>query len=187
MSFTPCGGITQNITNNCQPRTKGFEQLGGIVNKKDINYIRLVNPAGQRDGYTNGYSISNGFPIYQLRQNPKPFNSYKSEFQPDTNLYKKTIQFYFDGIGGANAKNIIDSLKDNEFMIVIDRKEKLKHENTRKKVILIGAQNGLHVTEMVEDEETGYWLITMETEEPWAEISESINMEAFVNGGNLVF
>jgi len=37
--------------------------------------------------------------------------------------------------------------------------------------IFIGAQNGLHVTEMVEDEETGYWLITMETEEPSAEIS----------------
>ena len=122
MSFTPCGGITQNITNNCKPRIKGFEQLGGIVNKKDVD-IEIVN------GYTNSYSISNGFPIYQLRQNPKPFNSYKSEFQPDTNLYKKTIQFYFDGIGGANAKNIIDSLKDNEFMIVIERKEKLNYDN----------------------------------------------------------
>ena len=172
MSFTPCGGITQNITNNCQPRIKGFEQLGGIVNKKDTNIIVEL-------GEIVSYSISNGFPIYQLRQNPKPFNSYKVEFQPDTNLYKKTIQFYFDGIGGANAKNIIDSLKDNEFMIVIERKEKLTYENT---CIFIGVQNGLHVTEMVEDEETGYWLITMETEEPAGEISEFINMEAIVNG-----
>ncbi len=173
MSFTPCGGITQNITNNCQPRIKGFEQLGGIVNKKDVEYIAFVN------GYVNGFSISNGYPIYQLRQNPKPFNSYKSEFQPDTNLYKKTIQFYFDGIGAENAKNIIDSLKDNEFMIVIGRKEKLIYLNT---YIFIGCQNGLHVTEMVEDEETGYWLITMETEEPAGEISGHINMEQFVNG-----
>jgi len=172
MSFTPCGGITQNITNNCKPRIKGFEQLGGIVNKKDTNIIVEL-------GEIVSYSISNGFPIYQLRQNPKPFNSYKVEFQPDTNLYKKTIQFYFDGIGGANAKNIIDSLKDNEFMIVIERKEKLTYENT---CIFIGVQNGLHVTEMVEDEETGYWLITMETEEPAGEISEFINMEAIVNG-----
>ena len=171
MSFTPCGGITQNITNNCQPRIKGFQQLGGIVNKKDIDYIGVVN------GYINGYSIFNGFPIYQLRQNPKPFNSYKVEFQPDTNLYKKTIQFYFDGIGAANAKNIIDSLKDNEFMIVIERKEKLNNFH-----IFIGVQNGLHVTEMVEDEETGYWLITMETEEPSGEISGSVDMVSFVNG-----
>ena len=162
MSFTPCRGITQNITNNCQPRIKGFEQLGGIVNKKDVGSI------GIESGEVDTYAISNGFPIYQLRQNPKPFNSYKVEFQPDTNLYKKTIQFYFDGIGAANAKNVVDSLKDNEFMIVIERKVKLNIYNL---TIFIGAQNGLHVTEMVEDEETGYWLITMETEEPSAEIS----------------
>jgi hypothetical protein len=173
MSFTPCGGITRNITNNCQPRIKGFEQLGGIVNKKDIQELRLSS------GQITYISMSNGFPIYQLRQNPKPFNSYKVEFQPDTNLYKKTIQFYFDGIGAANAKNVIDSLKDNEFMIVIERKEKSPSEN---KHIFIGAQNGLHVTEMVEDEETGYWLITMETEEPGGEISGYIPMETFVTG-----
>jgi len=173
MSFTPCGGITQNITNNCQHRIKGFEQLGGIVNKKDVEYFDVES------GEIVTYSISNGFPIYQLRQNPKPFNSYKSEFQPDTNLYKKTIQFYFDGIGAVNAKNIIDSLKDNEFMIVIERKEKLTYVDT---FIFIGAQNGLHVTEMVEDEETGYWLITMETEEPAGEISGYINMEELVSG-----
>ena len=171
MSFTPCGGITQNITNNCQPRIKGFEQLGGIVNKKDVGSI------GIESGEVVTYTISNGFPIYQLRQNPKPFNSYKVEFQPDTNLYKKTIQFYFDGIGAANAKNVIDSLKDNEFMIVIERKEKLNNN-----FIFIGVQNGLHVTEMVEDEETGYWLITMETEEPAGEVGGGIYMEPFVNG-----
>ena len=173
MSFTPCGGITQNITNNCQPRIKGFEQLGGIVNKKDVEiYIS--------GGNIESGTMSNGFPIYQPRQNPKPFNSYKVEFQPDTNLYKKTIQFYFDGIGAANAKNVIDSLKDNEFMIVIERKEKLNNP-----FIFIGVQNGLHVTEMVEDEETGYWLITMETEEPAGEISGNIAMESFVNGADI--
>jgi len=171
MSFTPCGGITQNITNNCQPRIKGFEQLGGIVNKKDADIF-------VRSGEITSYAMENGFPIYQLRQNPKPFNSYKVEFQPDTNLYKKTIQFYFDGIGGANAKNVIDSLKDNEFMIVIERKERFIK-------IFIGVQNGLHVTEMVEDEETGYWLITMETEEPAGEVGGGIYMESFVNGGSV--
>ena len=173
MSFTPCGGITQNITNNCQPRIKGFEQLGGIVNKKDVELFRFS------DGEISLLSMSNGFPIYQLRQNPKPFNSYKVEFQPDTNLYKKTIQFYFDGIGAANAKNVIDSLKDNEFMIVIERKDRLNHSIIH---IFIGFQNGLHVTEMVEDEETGYWLITMETEEPSGEISGNVYMVSFVNG-----
>ena len=177
MSFTPCGGITRNITNNCQPRIKGFEQLGGIVNKKDVDVIFEIS------GEVDTYTISNGFPIYQLRQNPKPFNSYKVEFQPDTNLYKKTIQFYFDGIGAANAKNVIDSLKDNEFMIVIERKEKYGNRH-----IFIGAQNGLHVSEMVEDEETGYWLITMETEEPAGEISfDYIDMESFVNGENVEY
>ena len=172
MSFTPCGGITQNITNNCQPRIKGFEQLGGIVNKKNVDIF-------VGSGEITSYAIYNGFPIYQLRQNPKPFNGYKVEFNPETNCYKKTVQFYFEGIGAGNAKNIIDPLKDNEFMIIIERKEKLTYEN---KNIFIGAQNGLHVTEMVEDEETGYWLITMETEEPSGEISYFIDMEAFVNG-----
>ena len=175
MSFTPCGGITQNITNNCKPRIKGFEQLGGIVNKKDVELFNFSS-----FGRIASLSMSNGYPIYQLRQNPKPFNSYKVEFQPDTNLYKKTIQFYFDGIGGANAKNVVDSLKDNEFMIVIERKEKLNNP-----FIFIGVQNGLHVTEMVEDEETGYWLVTMECEEPAGEISGGIDMERFVNGESI--
>ena len=175
MSFTPCRGITRNITNNCQHRIKGFEQLGGIVNKKDVQELTTGGDTIDR------LILFNGFPIYQLRQNPKPFNSYKSEFQPDTNIYKKTIQFYFDGIGAANAKNIIDSLKDNEFMIVIERKEKLNDS-----FIFIGVQNGLHVTEMVEDEETGYWLITMETEEPAAEISSlTFPMESFVYGADI--
>ncbi len=178
MSFTPCGGITQNISNNCQPRIKGFEQLGGIVNKKDTVVDYIVN------GFINRYSMSNGYPIYQLRQNPKPFNGYKVEFNPETNCYKKTIQFYFDGIGAANAKDIIDSLKDNEFMTIIERKGKLNYLGI---YIFIGCQNGLHVTEMVEDEETGYWLITMETEEPAGEISGHINMEQFVNGELIEF
>ena len=150
--------------------------MGGIVNKKNADVI-----FESREVVT--YSISNGFPIYQLRQNPKPFNSYKVEFQPDTNLYKKTIQFYFDGIGGKNSKEIIDSLKDNEFMIVIERKEKPYYH-----FIFIGAQSGLHVTEMVEDEETGYWLITMETEEPSGEISfDYFPMELIVNGENIEY
>ena len=67
-------------------------------------------------------------------------------------------------------------------MIVIERKEKLDNNA----FIFIGAQNGLHVTEMVEDEETGYWLVTMECEEPTAELSGSINMGTFVNGEQIV-
>ena len=179
MSFTPCRGITQNITNNCQPRIKGFEQLGGIVDKRFIIAIGVVNN-GIRELH-----LYNGFPIYNPRQSPKPFNGYKVEFNPETNCYKKTIQFYYEGIGAANAKNIIDSLKDNEFMIVIERKEKLNYA-----FIFIGAQNGLHVTEMVEDEDTGYWLITMETEEPASEISTDdtkIDMEDFINGEEINF
>ena len=179
MSFTPCGGIYRNITNNCQPRIKGFEQLGGIVDKRFIIAIGVVN-----NGITELH-LYNGFPIYNPRQSPKPFNGYKVEFNPETNCYKKTVQFYYEGIGGKNSKEIIDSLKDNEFMIVIERKEKLNG-----RFILIGSQNGLHVTEMVEDEETGYWLITMETEEPASEISTDdtkIDMEDFINGEEINF
>ena len=43
---------------------------------------------------------------------------------------------------------------------------------------------------MVEDEETGYWLVTMETEEPASEISTDdtkIDMEDFINGEEINF
>jgi len=174
MSFTPCvNSLAANITSNCQPNVKGFKQLGAIVNKKDVVHLKIIN------GVINSYSPFNAKPIYQLRQNPKPFNSYKVEYQAESNTYKKTIQFYFEGIGAGNAKDVIEPLKDNEFMIIIESKK--KSGIYCDKFIFIGAQNGLHVTEMVEDEETGYWLVTMECEEPHAEISMyALDMENFV-------
>jgi len=180
MAFTPCSGISKNITINKKGKVKGFEQVGGIVDKRFIIAIGVVNN-GIRELH-----LYNGFPIYNPRQSPKPFNGYKVEFNPETNCYKKTVQFYYEGIGATNVKNTIQALKDGEYLIVLERKNKGFDNN----FIFIGAQVGLHVTNQVLDEETGYWLITMETEEPASEISTDdtkIDMEDFINGEEINF
>ena len=171
MAFTPCSSLAGNIASDCtKPRIKGYESIGLIFRKKDVETF-IVDA-------TNSRIIKNlTFPaapaksvgiIYNPRQSPAHFNGTKTEFQLESNQFKKTVQFYYEGIGGANSYNVVEPLKNmNDYVIILERKDKRGDGSYQ----VFGWESGLTATAQVYDEETGYWLITMECEEPHSELT----------------
>ena len=171
MAFTPCSSLAANIASDCtKPRIRGYESIGLIFSKKNVQ--ATIYDA------TNGRIIKNlTFPatpaksvgvIYNPRQSPAHFNGTKTEFQLESNQFKKTVQFYYEGIGGTNSHNVVEPLKNmNDYVIILERKDK-RGDGTYQ---VFGWESGLTATAQVYDEETGYWLITMECEEPHSELT----------------
>ena len=105
--------------------------------------------------------------IYNPRVNPAPFNGTNATFEQDNGRYTKTLQFYYEGIGGDAAMDVVEPLKSGQYVVLLQRKDHRGDGSFQ----LIGYQGGLTATAEVQDEETGYWLITMTTSEPSAEVS----------------
>ena len=127
MAFTPCtNALSASISTDCaHPRVKGYEQLGIIINKADLDPAastvnatnsRVIETLAMRAGKTP-------FALYNNKTNPLPFNGTKTEYQKDKDDYLKTVQFYFDGIGAENAGDVVEPLKNGEYLIIIPRKD----------------------------------------------------------------
>ena len=171
MSFTPCSAaLAANIASDCSsPRIAGYEQVGIIINKDDIDVSALViNSSNPR--IIEAIAAKTGktpFVIYNNKNNPLPFNGTQTEYNPDTDRYDKTVQFYFEGIGGENAEDVVEPLKGGDYLVILQRKDHSGDGSFQ----VFGYQSGLKATAQVQDEETGYWLMTMECSEPSAEVS----------------
>jgi len=173
MTFTPRSSLAANISPDCEkPRIRGYESIGLIFRKKDI--VTFMMDA-QNDCIIKSLTFpSSGQPltpvkcvgiIYNPRHSPTHFNGTGVEFNIDTDCYKKTVQFYFDN---TSTYNVIEPLKDvNDYVIILERKDKRGDGS----FVVVGWESELTATAQVYDEETSYWLITMETEEPDAEIT----------------
>ena len=85
----------------------------------------------------------------------------------DTRHYTKTLQFYYKGIGGNAAATVVEPLAKGEYVVILQRKDHVGDGSFQ----IFGLQNGIYATEQVQDETTGYWLMTMTTSEPSAEIA----------------
>lgn len=107
--------------------------------------------------------------IYNSKKNPLPFDGTQTTYNRDADAYDKVVQYYFEGIGGAAGKSV-EALKDGDYVVLLGRKSKYDTGSFQ----LFGYQKGLSAGNeggaMVQDEATGYWLITMATQEPWAEV-----------------
>ena len=110
--------------------------------------------------------------VYNSKKNPLPFNGTQTVYNRDADQYDKTVQFYCEGIGGAAAMAVVEPLKDGDYVLILERKHKVASGAGTFQVF--GWQKGLSAGNeggaQVQDEETGYWLITMTTQEPYAEI-----------------
>jgi len=171
MAFTPCSSLAGNIASDCtNPRIKGYESIGLIFRKSAVKslIIDAVNPRIIKSiTFPEAPTKSVGI-IYNPRQSPAPFNGTKTEFQLESNQFKKTVQFYYEGIGGTNSFNVVEPLKNiNDYVIILERKDKRGDGSYQ----VFGWESGLTATAQVYDEETGYWLITMECEEPHSELT----------------
>lgn len=185
MAFTPCTNLlSQSLATSCtEPRIKGYEPIGIIINRADIDWAEVVV-------YFNNPRIIDNLPlletkkaavIYNSKKSPLPFDGTQTTYNRDADAYDKVVQFYFEGIGGAASK-AVEALKDGDYVVILERKSKYNDGSFQ----IFGYQKGLSAGNeggaMVQDEATGYWLITMTTQEPWAEIE--LNRPA---GGKEIF
>ena len=174
MAFTPCTSLlTANVATACYaPRIKGYEQIGIIVNWADIDFENLAFSVSN-DRVIKDFLLKAGKKvavIYNSKKNPLPFNGTQTAYNRDANQYDKTVQFYYEGIGGDAAKNVVEPLKDGDYVVILERKDK----NGAGSFPIFGLQKGLSCGNdggaQVQDEDSGHWLITMTTQEPYAEI-----------------
>lgn len=178
MAFSPCttAGLTANIATSCtEPRIKGYEQIGIAILKSDIDLATSTSDATNPRLITNLAlkATKKVSVIYNSKKNPLPFNGTQTAYNRDANQYDKTVQFYYEGVGGAAALGVVEPLKDGDYVVILERKQKYVAGSFP----VIGWQNGLSVGNdggaQVQDEETGYWLMTMTTQEPFAEMELS--------------
>lgn len=168
-AFTPClGVISANIDEDCDnPRVIGYEDTAVIVNRSDIDWSALVYSASNRR-IVEGFALSAGktpFVIYNPRLSNPSFNGTQTALNSDNGHYTKTLQFYYKGIGGEAAANVVEPLAKGEYVVILQRKDHSGHGSFQ----ILGLQNGIYATEQVQDETTGYWLMTMAIDEPFAE------------------
>ena len=173
MAFTPCTNLlAQSLATACaEPRIKGYEAIGLIVNRADIDWANITTDANNPRIITSLplLATKKAAVIYNSKKNPLPFDGTQTTYNRDADAYDKVVQFYFEGIGGAASK-AVEALKDGDYVVILERKSKYDTGSFQ----LFGYQKGLSAGNeggaMVQDEATGYWLITMATQEPWAEI-----------------
>lgn len=170
-AFVPCSAsLAGNISADCDnPRVKGYEQVGLIFNRADIDWTQVTYDASN-PRIISAISLVQGkkpYVIYNQRNNPLPFDGTTTTYNTDTDQYDKTCQFYFEGIGGADSGNVVEPLKGGDFVILLQRKDHRGDGSFQ----FFGAQSGMKATAQVQDETTGYWLMTLTGSEPSAEVS----------------
>lgn len=168
-AFTPClGVISANINEDCDnPRVIGYEDTAIIVNRSDIDWTALTYEASNKR-IVSTFGLLTGktpFVIYNPRLADASFNGTQTALNADTRHYTKTLQFYYKGIGAEAAANVVEPLAKGEYVVILQRKDHRGHGSFQ----IFGLQNGIYATEQVQDETTGYWLMTMAIDEPYAE------------------
>lgn len=173
MAFTPCTNLlAQSLATSCtEPRIKGYEAIGIIINRADIDWATISIDADNPRIVDNLplLATKKAAVIYNSKKSPLPFDGTQTTYNRESDAYDKVVQFYFEGIGGAASK-AVEALKDGDYIVLLERKSKYNTGSFQ----LFGYQKGLSAGNeggaMVQDEATGYWLITMTTQEPWAEV-----------------
>ena len=168
-AFTPClGVISANIDEDCDDqRVIGYEDTAIIVNRSDIDWASVAYDASNKR-IINSFGLLTGkqpFVIYNPRLADASFNGTQTVLNADTRHYTKTLQFYYKGIGGVAAASVVEPLAKGEYVVILQRKDHRGHGSFP----VLGWQNGIYATEQVQDEATGYWLMTMAIDEPFAE------------------
>lgn len=170
-AFVPCSSaLAGNLASDCDnPRIAGYEQIGVIFNRADVDWANLAVSASN-PRIIEAIAAATGkkpFALYNNKNNPLPFDGTNTTYNSDTDQYDKTLQFYFEGIGGGVSANVVEPLKGGEYIAILQRKDHRGDGSFQ----VFGFQSGLKANAQVQDETTGYWLMTMACSEPSAEVS----------------
>jgi hypothetical protein len=143
--------------------------VGLIINRADIDWSAVTYDASN-PRIVKGITMATGktpFVIYNQRNNPLPFDGTQTEYNGDTDQYDKTVQFYFEGIGGEASEDVVEPLKGGDYVVLLQRKDHRGDGSFQ----LFGMQAGLKATTQTQNESDGYWLMTLTGSEPSAEVS----------------
>jgi hypothetical protein len=173
MAFTPCTNLlAQSLATPCEePRIKGYEAIGLLINRDDVDWSAITVDASNPRIITSLPLVATkkAAVIYNNKKSPLPFDGTQTQWNPDANAFDKTLQFYFEGIGGAASKTA-ESLKDGNFVGIVERASKYDVGSFQ----VFGYQRGLSAGNeggaIAQTETDGHTLITMTTQEPWFEI-----------------
>lgn len=170
-AFVPCSSaLAGNLASDCDnPRIAGYEQIGVIFNRADVNWANLAVSASN-PRIIEAIAAAAGkkpYALYNNKNNPLPFDGTNTTYNSDTDQYDKTLQFYYEGIGGGVSADVVEPLKGGEYIAILQRKDHRGDGSFQ----VFGFQSGLKANAQVQDETTGYWLITMACSEPSAEVS----------------
>lgn len=168
-----CNGIiSQGLSATCKDHPNGFEQVGIIMNRPDIDFGSVVFNTSSTNSIKTMPLLSGkiGYKIVQF--GTKPFNgTKKSGVSKETAPGKmtKTVQFFVPDHDPAVDEGFIDALLNGEFVMITEHKDKNATANDAAFEIF-GFHNGLHFSAIEQDEYGDYgsgWLVTMEeTEAP---------------------
>lgn len=169
-TFVPCvATLADSITMDCDnPRVQGYEDTALIFNRNDIDWSSVVTDANN-PRIIKSFSTLSGkapFVIYNPKRVPASFDGSNTTLNSENGKYTKAVQFYFEGVGGGASKDVVEPLANGSFVILLQRKDHKGHGSFQ----LMGWQAGMYANAQVQDETTGYWLITMNTDEPYAEV-----------------
>lgn len=164
--------ISQDIQKSCDdPIVKGFKKIGVIINREDVDFVNSVT-AGN---VISTLAIKTGKKGYLVEMDTKnPFNGTNTEMQANDimNTFTNNVGFVVLNNGPDVAENIIDQLKDGEFVVVLQSEYNNEHKaiTPSDSVFRVyGWQRGLKASAISNDaysEDTaGGWSVTLEETE----------------------
>jgi len=173
MAYVPCSNadLQVNLVPDCNnPRVKGYEKAGVLIRKSEIASFTANSTSNRIIEALTLKALKKTYVVENSRKNPLPFNGTQTTYNREQDAYDKMVQFYYEGIGGLSSE-AIEGLKNDDFVLLLERKDKRGDGSFH----IFGWENGLSAGNengaQVQDEATGYWLVTMTTQERFAEYS----------------
>jgi hypothetical protein len=167
------GIITQALQKDCVNHPNGFERIGCIMNRGDIDWSLTALTSGTTN-VLGGFALLSGKVGYQVLQyGTKPFNGTKKSGvskEASPGKMTKTVQFFVPDRDPVVDEGFIDALLNGEFVMILETKDKNEANGNNAAFEVFGYHNGLHFTAIEQDNYGDYgsgWLVTMEeTEAP---------------------
>ena len=167
------GIITQSLQKDCVNHPNGFERIGCIINRGDIDWSLTALTSGTTN-VLGGIALLSGKVGYQVLQyGTKPFNGTKKSGvskEAAPGKMTKIVQFFVPDRDPLVDEGFIDALLNGEFVMILETKDKNEAGSNNAAFEVFGLHNGLHFTAIEQDNYGDYgsgWLVTMEeTEAP---------------------
>lgn len=163
------GIITQALSEKCADHPHGFEKIGCIINRGDIDFSAGTITGNILDQIV---LLNNKIGFKVLQYGTKPFNGTKKSGvskESAPGKMNKTVQFFVPDHDPEVDEGFVDAILNGEFVMVLENKDKNSSSNNAAFEVF-GWHNGLHFTAVEQDTYGDYgsgWLITLEeTEAP---------------------